>query len=207
MHPVEELARREIELRRGPAIRLGGLAALLGGAAWTIKGGAILLSGNQPPYLFEAAPTLFALGQLGLAALLPEGAGRLRRIGIALAALSGLAGVLAVFMLESASDESSFSPWVFASFLSNLAALIVLGIAVRRSAVSASPLRWLPLGLGIMTFPLVAVGGALEQINDRLLEVPLVLLGLAWIRLGCLIAFARSAAFQAVPSSPSEGLG
>ena len=36
-------------------IRLGGVAAMVGGLMWVVKGGAILLTGQQPPVLFEAA--------------------------------------------------------------------------------------------------------------------------------------------------------
>ena len=51
-------------------IRIGGLAAMVGGLLWVVKGGAILLTGQQPPVVFEAALPLFALGLLGLHARL-----------------------------------------------------------------------------------------------------------------------------------------
>ena len=47
--------------------RLGGVAAFLGGLAWTLKGIVILAGGEQPPLLFEAAPALFGLGLLSVA--------------------------------------------------------------------------------------------------------------------------------------------
>lgn len=48
----------------------GGLAAMLGGVLWVLKGGAIILTGEQPPLLFQAAPPLFAAGLVGLHACL-----------------------------------------------------------------------------------------------------------------------------------------
>jgi len=47
--------------------RLGGMAAFLGGLAWTLKGVVMLAGGDQPPLLFEAAPTLFGLGLMSVA--------------------------------------------------------------------------------------------------------------------------------------------
>ena len=55
-------------------VRLGGVAALLGGVAWAVKGGVILAGGDQPPLLFEAAPCLFGLGLWSVARVtLPPG--------------------------------------------------------------------------------------------------------------------------------------
>ncbi len=57
-------------------IRLGGLAATVGGLLWVVKGGAILLTGQQPPVVFEAALPLFAVGLVGLHARLTGAEGR-----------------------------------------------------------------------------------------------------------------------------------
>ena len=37
---------------------------------------------------------------------------------------------------------------------------------------------------GAGTLPALAVGGALAEIDERLLEIPLVCVGLAWMRVG-----------------------
>jgi hypothetical protein len=50
--------------------RWDGLAAMLGGVMWVVKGGAIMLTGEQPPMVFEAALPLFAVGLVGLHARL-----------------------------------------------------------------------------------------------------------------------------------------
>jgi len=48
------------------AARWAGLAAILGGLCWIVKGALIMLTGEQPPYIFEIAPVFFALGAVGL---------------------------------------------------------------------------------------------------------------------------------------------
>ncbi len=75
--------------------------------------------------------------------------------------------------------------------LSIFVGLVLLGIAVRRA--DALPGRWrsLPLAIGAGGFPLmIVVGGVLEALSERLLEIPLVVLGLAWIALGYAICHA-----------------
>ncbi len=60
-------------------VRWGGLAAMLSGALWVVKGGAILL-GLPDPDLFIPAQLFFALGLLGLHAWLTGWGGWLVRI-------------------------------------------------------------------------------------------------------------------------------
>lgn len=157
---------------------------MLGGAFWIVKGVAILLTGDQPRFLFEIAPIFFALGLIGLHTRLDGQGGSLATVGLGLAVTSGvlaIVGFVATFPMTSSED---FSPLIFGSFLAHLIGLVILGIATRRTR--ALPGRWrvLPLVMGVSIFPLLAVGGILESINERLLELPLVLIGLPWILLG-----------------------
>jgi hypothetical protein len=59
-------------------IRWAGLAAMVGGLLWVVKGGSILLTGQQPSVVFEAAMPLFAVGLawmlLGYSMLVVNGA-------------------------------------------------------------------------------------------------------------------------------------
>ena len=57
-------------------IRWGGVAAMLGGAMWVVKGGLIMLGGSDPD-LFIPAQFFFALGLLGLHTQLAGRGGRL----------------------------------------------------------------------------------------------------------------------------------
>ena len=75
--------------------RLGSVAALLGGLAWTVKGSVILAGGDQPPLLFEAAPVLFGVGLLSVACCtMPHG--RRRGFALGLSAVAILAGLAAL---------------------------------------------------------------------------------------------------------------
>jgi hypothetical protein len=172
--------------RRVAVIRWAGLAAALGGVLWAAKGTAILLTGDQPEYIFELAPLFFALGLLALNGRVEGGGGEAARFGGALA-WSALALVLASAALYFVTGEDEGFPvgvTIALAALSILAGLVLLGIAVRRT--DALPGRWrsLPLAIGAGAIPLMMVGGILEPIDERLLEIPIVLLGLAWSALG-----------------------
>ncbi len=67
------------------------------------------------------------------------------------------------------------------------AALLALGLAARRARALAMPYTSLPWAMGLAVIPLLIAGGALEAIDERLLELPIVLLGLGWIVLGAAI--------------------
>ncbi len=108
-------------------------------------------------------------------------------VALALAALFGIATwVLSVSGQDpaTASSDEEFQPTLLLAFIALLTGLALLGIATRRTRALGD--RWsdLPLGLALSA-PLVGIlGGVLEGINERLLEVPLVLFGCGWIGLG-----------------------
>lgn len=165
--------------------RIGGVFAVLGGGAWTVKGGWILATGVQPPLLFELAPGLLALGLVGLY-LRSDPASRAAAVGMVFACLALAAWVVS---LGAPAGDGEFAPAMLAATLALLAGLVALGLATRRSsALGPGVISSLPLWLGVLTFPALAVGGALAVLDERLLEVPVVALGLAWVVLGTAIA-------------------
>lgn len=163
-------------------IRVGGVAAMLGGAMWIVKGGLIML-GAPDPDLFIPAQLFFALGLLGLHTQLAERGGRSGRIGGGLAyvavALSVVNVPYSVFFAEDW-PQTPF-PFNFTYLLAGLAifvGLVFLGIATLRAG--APPGRWriLPLIVGLAAlFPV----WILAFIH---LEVPVVVLGVAWMSIG-----------------------
>ncbi|MGH9198995.1 MAG: hypothetical protein ACRD1T_25115 [Acidimicrobiia bacterium] len=167
-----------------------GVASAVGGACWVIKGLAILITGDQPPFLFEIAPVFFLVGLWGLRLRLGHRGGRMATVGIAALGLSVLLGIATWFLSVAADDsrttgsEEEFQPTLLLAFLALLTGLVLLGIVTRRTRALGD--RWsnLPLAL-VVAAPLVTiVGGALEAINERLLEIPLVLYGFGWMGLG-----------------------
>ena len=169
-------------------VRLGGVAAIVGGLLWIIKGGAILLSGDQPRYVFEVAPLCFAAGLLGLHGGLAGRGGLPGRLGGALAYVAMALSVVGLVSLiqrgDAPTSEADFDPVVLAGFLATLGSLLLLGVAVRRAGLLPRPWDLLPLALGALTFPLLAIAGAFGVVNERLLEVPVVIVGAAWVALG-----------------------
>jgi hypothetical protein len=62
--------------------------------------------------------------------------------------------------------------------------LILLGSVTLQAGVFPSPWSALPLAMGLSGPLLILGGGGLAMIHERLLEVPLVLVGNAWMLLG-----------------------
>lgn len=157
-------------------IRLSGLAAMVGGLLWVVKGGAILLTGQQPPVVFEAAMPLFAVGLLGLHARLDGRGGPLGKAGV-LVAYAALASAAIILM-------TPLAPFYAVAGFGPFLGLVLLGSATLQARVFPSPWRALPLAMGLGGPLLILMGGVLALISERLLEIPIVLVGGAWILLG-----------------------
>lgn len=159
---------------------------------WVLKGGAIMLTGEQPPILFEGALPLFAVGLVGLHARLGGRGGRLGKTGLLLA-YAALASALVALVgwtlapAEWVPDEDSvtpLTPFIVLAGLGPFVGLVLLGIATLQARVMPAPWSALPLVMGVGAVPLMMVGGVLELINERLFELPIVLFGFAWVLVG-----------------------
>lgn len=151
-----------------------GIAALLGGLAWLVKGTAILAVGEQPPLLFEVAPVFFGAALLGLGLTMTQRVRR-RSAVVALGSTSLLAGVVAG---ASELAGSLLDVSILVASLSLLVGLLMLG---RHGPSRAHRLGWI---IGVSMIPALFVGAVLSEWNERLLEVPLVGLAALWIWLG-----------------------
>ena len=101
-----------------------------------------------------------------------------RKTAIALGILSVTAGVVAG-VAEAIGQV--WGPAIAASSLALIAGLLLLG---RRSSSPSHTFAW---WIGVSILPVVVVGGLLSAINERLLEVSILTLGLMWLRLGAIL--------------------
>lgn len=172
--------------------RWAACAAVLGGTAWTLKAGVTLVTGDEPPLAFVIGLVLFPFALLGLRSMLGRTGGRAAWIGgvaatiaAVCAAVLPLVRVVGGKSVEPSEDEVTLlTPLITGASVGTLVALIALGIAVRETRMLAPGYSSLPLTMGLAIVPLLIVGSVLESLSARLLEVPVALLGLAWIALG-----------------------
>ena len=179
--------------------RWAGWGAVIGGLCWLVKGGAILLTGIQPPYLFEAAPFFLGIGLWGLYLRLSPGQrGRAARAGAILAVAAAVSALVQLwaelFAPELVPREDTVTivtPFVVLAGIGLLASAALLGIAVRRGG--GIPRPWLSLAIPLAFLASIILIILVEDLvgetaaSERLLEVPVVILGLAWIWLGAVI--------------------
>jgi hypothetical protein len=140
---------------------------VVGGLAWVVKGGAILVGLDQPPVLLEIGVACFPVTLVSLAMVT-------RRRPSLVLGLVALAAGLVSLVAETLGRELGAA--VLVSSLALVAGLAMLGGA------TLDQLR--ARALGIVTVPALLVGGLLGALDERLVEVPVVALGLAWLLLG-----------------------
>ena len=132
---------------------------------------------------------LFAIGLLGLHARLDGRGGLLEKAGVlvAYAALAAAAIVL-VAPLAPFYAVAGFGPFL---------GLVLLGSATLQARIFPPPWSALPLALGSGGPFLILAGGGLALMSERLLEIPIVLVGLAWMLLGYSVLAVKGATVQA----------
>ena len=163
---------------------------MIGGAMWIVKGGLIMLGGPDPD-LFVPAQLFLALGLLGLHTQLAERGGRMRRTGGVLAyaavALSMVNVPYSIFFAEDG-PQTPF-PLNVTYLLAGLAifvGLVFLGIATVRAGALPGRWRTLPLIVGLSALLPVWILAFIH------LELPVVVLGVAWMLMGYVLWSSRS---------------
>lgn len=164
-------------------------AAAVGGALWVGKAGAILAGRQQPDHLFETAPVAFALVALVLSLEIRPAAAR--RVPLALAVVALLSSVLAAGW-DLVTGEV-LGPALMLGVLTMLVGLGLAGRRARGGRYGDRVPRW-AVGIAVATVPLVVAGGVLAmRTTERALEVPILLLGLAWLALAGIVLQDRRA--------------
>ncbi len=120
-----------------------------------IKGATILVTGYQPPLIFEISLLFLGLSLLGLHAYLRDKSKKLATSGLlfAYASLVGgalglvLDGVMSIVNADPGEWDAVTSMIDLTGGLGPMLGLVFIGLAILRSA-SPWRLRWLPLVLG-----------------------------------------------------------
>ncbi len=150
---------------------MAGSALITAAALIATKCLAILVTGDQPPLLFEISPLFLGLGVLPLALALELGGSR-RWVVPALGMISLLAGAGAA-VTELVGEV--FGPAIATATLAALGGAVVSG--------------WHPGGdrrkralilVALSAVPALMIGGLLSEINERLLEIGLLGYAAAW---------------------------
>jgi hypothetical protein len=162
---------------------LCGVSALIGAALWIYKGIAILISGTQPDHAFEVAPFFFGVAAVTLLYAVIGGIGRPRWLVVTFAWLAVSAGVVAAVAHFAGQEDEFGDPAYLVNFLSILVLLFMIGGDIRRKKLLP---RWsfTPSLLAWELLLALPVGAALEGIDERLLEIPLIVAASGWTMLG-----------------------
>lgn len=158
---------------------------MLGGLYWIVKAGVIILTDDQPPYLFEIAPLLFAIGLVGLYVQLLPSAGWVGRAGVVGTGL-GFVSQIAALVYERLPDARisgaedfvfPYSMFVLIGSLGILIGLLLLGVETLR--VGGLPAPWHRLPIVVIILAIIFSVTVVFH-----LELPILLIGCLWMFLG-----------------------
>jgi hypothetical protein len=162
---------------------LCGVSALIGAALWVYKGVAILVSGNQPDHAFQVAPFFFGVAAVTLLYAVIGGIDRPRWLVVTFAWLAVTAGAIAAVSHFAGQEDDFGDLGYLVNFLSILILLFMIGGDIRRKKLLP---RWsfTPSLLAWELLLFIPVGAPLGGINERLFEIPLVVVAGGWMMLG-----------------------
>jgi hypothetical protein len=196
---------------------------MLAGIVWIVDAIILGVAGNEnismralSTLLFFAAPLFAALGLVGLYARLADHPSRLKQIGGWLAYIAVVASIInvlyfvyTVYIVNSGRPgvnvAGPMSLTIPATLIGFFGGAILLGsVALRAKALPdwANPL---PLALGLLMLPAFIVLQLLANLiwpEAASGEVPLVVIGIAWIALGYANRTGKTRTQQDVPTGP-----
>lgn len=160
----------------------------LGAMCLAAKAIVILLTGDQPPYLFEVAGLPLGLGLLLVArwTLAQHGSSRRLKVAAALASIAALAATYATVM-ELASRpiaEPVESVLAVSSGMVPLVAALLIGLRLRATTGSARRIGQRSLLVVLVFLPAIIVGGiAADVAGERYFELGLLVVAGTWLAL------------------------
>lgn len=173
-------------------VKAGAVAAIVGGAVWILKGGLVLVAdrdtfgGIDLGILFVVIQGLFAVAVIGVEELLGDRGDRKAEIGTWFAYAGVVLSVvnLGIWVIQGTAAVPAVTA-LLASVAWIIGAVLV-GSTAMNAEVLPRPWHAALLAIGIAVVPLLLVFGWTANIvgQDRLLQVPVVLLGIAWVAFG-----------------------
>ncbi|EWT01390.1 hypothetical protein N865_08570 [Intrasporangium oryzae NRRL B-24470] len=190
----------------------GGLAAMVGGLFWALKAACLMIARFQPPVVYEVAPVFFPIAVIGLYGSLDGNRSRLARSGLTsagIAELCALVSVLGLFLgpaewTPTGDTVTVLTPFITLSALGSILGLLLVGIVVRRTASLPGGWKNFPMSVAISIIPLIASSALMKDINERLFELPTLIIGLEWMVLGAVMV-RRLPSFARTPASARPG--
>ena len=159
-----------------------GATAAVGALLWAYKGLAILITGDQPDHAFQIAPSFFGVSAITLVYSL---IGELRRpkwLLVGLGWLAVIAGATAAFAHFAQNEDGLGDPSYLVNFLSIIILFFLISGDVRRNRLLP---KWsfTPTFLAWALVLQIPIGAAFEAIDERLLEIPLLVGSIGWAML------------------------
>ncbi|MEE8406854.1 MAG: hypothetical protein V3S32_06870 [Acidimicrobiia bacterium] len=159
-----------------------GTTAAVGAILWVYKGVAIIITGNQPDHAFQVAPFFFGVSVVTLVYSLVSALRRPRWLLVGLGWLAVVAGATAAIAHFAQNEDGLGDPAYLVNFLSTILVFFLIGGDTRRKGLLP---KWssTPTFLAWALLAVIPFGAVLEGIDERLIEVPLLVASVGWAML------------------------
>ena len=159
-----------------------GTSAAIGATLWAYKGIAILITGDQPNHAFQVAPFFFGVSAITLVYSMTGQLHRPDWLLVSLGWLAVAAGATAVIAHFADNEDGLGDPAYLVNFLSTIVLFFLISGDIRRKRLLP---KWsfTPTFLAWALLLVLPLGAAFEAIDERLLEVPLLVVSAGWAML------------------------
>lgn len=167
-----------------------GTTAAIGALLWIYKGVAILITGEQPDHAFQIAPFFFGVSAVTLVYSL---VGELRRpkwLLLSLGWLAVIGGATAAVAHFAQNEDGLGDPAYLVNFISVMLLFFLISGDVRRKRLLP---KWsfTPTFLAWALLLQIPIGAAFEAIDERFLEIALLVTSAGWVMLAVAVFSGR----------------